>query len=111
LHRLGTPRGDDPVVYEEADEAFFVGLDKTSSEAYLLISTGDHVTSEIRCLPAEDPTVEPRLVAPRRSGHEYSVDHGEGWFYVMSNATHKNFALFRAPEEDPQEANWETLVA
>lgn len=111
LHRLGTPRGDDPVIYEEADESFFVGVDKTSSEDYLLISTGDHVTSEIRYVPAVDPTAQPRLIAARRAGHEYSVDHGEGWFYVMSNASHKNFALFRAPEDDPQESSWQTLVA
>ena len=110
LHRLGTPRGDDKVVYEEAEESFFVGIDKTSSERYLLVSTGDHVTSEIRYLPADEPAAQPRLIATRRKGHEYSVDHGEGFFYVMSNATHKNFALFRAPETDPTQSRWEPLV-
>jgi oligopeptidase B len=109
-HRLGTPPSDDPVVYEEADESFFVHLDKTSSERYLLISTGDHVTSEVRYLPADHPDAELRLFAPRRRGHEYSVDHGEGWFYVMSNARHKNFALLKAPEHQPEQAHWQTVI-
>lgn len=110
LHRLGTPRADDVTIYEEQDESFFVGIDKTSSEAFLLISTGDHVTSEIRCLPADRPDAEPVIFASRRSGHEYSVDHGEGFFYVMSNAVHRNFALLRTPQATPEEAHWETLV-
>ena len=80
LHTIGTSPGDDWIVYEETDEAFFVNIDKTSSEAFLLITTGDHVTSEVRCLPAYDPKAEPRLFSQRRPGHEYSVDHGEGWF-------------------------------
>jgi oligopeptidase B len=111
LHKLGTPRDDDPVVYEESVESFFVGIDQTTSDAYVLISTGDHVTSEIRYLPSDDPYAEPRLVAARRTGHEYSMDHGEGRFYFMSNAAHRNFALYRAPEKSPEEAHWETLLA
>lgn len=111
LHRLGTPRAEDAIVYEEADDAFFVGLEKTTSEAFILITTGDHVTSEIRFLPAVDPGAVPKLFAARRSGHEYSIDHGEGYFYVMSNASHKNFALLRTRQDAPGEEHWETLVA
>jgi oligopeptidase B len=110
LHRLGTPIADDPVIYEEQDESFFVGIDKTTSDAYLIISTGDHVTSEIRYVSADDPAGELGLFAARRPGHEYSVDHGEGVFYFMSNAAHENFALLRAPEATPDEPHWETLL-
>jgi oligopeptidase B len=110
LHRLGGSPEADTVVYEEPDEAFFVGIDKTTSEAYLIVSTGDHVTSEVYCLPADAPESALTVFAPRRAGHEYSVDHGEGFFYVMSNASHKNFALLRTPEAKPQESHWETLL-
>ncbi|MEQ8859407.1 MAG: S9 family peptidase [Pseudomonadales bacterium] len=110
LHALGTPSDRDHTVYEECDESFFVGIDKTSSEEFLLISAGDHVTSEIRWLPADAPDAAPELFAPRRTGHEYSVDHGEGFFYVMSNADHKNFALLRAPQAAPEQAHWQTLI-
>jgi oligopeptidase B len=111
LHRLGTAAGTDAVVYEEPDESFFVGIDKTSSNAYLIISTGDHVTTEAYYLPADSPDAALRMFAPRRAGHEYWVDHGDGFFYVMSNAGHRNFAMLRAPEATPQEAHWETLLA
>jgi oligopeptidase B len=44
-HKLGTPLSKDVVVYEEADDAFFVGIDETQSEAFIQISAGDHVTT------------------------------------------------------------------
>ncbi len=111
LHDLYTPRADDTVIYQEDTESFFVGIDRTSSERYLLVTTGDHVTSEVRYLPADDPRADLRLIAERRAGHEYSVDHGQGFFYVMSNGSHKNFALLKAPEQTPEENHWQTVVA
>jgi oligopeptidase B len=111
LHRLHTSTADDRFLYEEADESFFVGIDKTSSGAYILVSSGDHVTSEVHFLPAREPQAALTVIAPRRTGHEYSVDHGEGYFYFLSNAGHKNFVLLRAPESAPDEAQWETLLA
>ncbi|MEZ5557285.1 MAG: S9 family peptidase [Pseudomonadales bacterium] len=111
LHRVGTPLDRDRVLYEESDEAFFVGLDTTSSEAFLLITTGDHTTTEVRCLPTDDPEAEPLLIAPRRTGHDYHVDHGEGSFYVLSNAAHRNFGIYRAPQAAPAEDNWERLIS
>lgn len=110
VHTLGTPNDDDTVIYEEADESFFVGIDKTSSDAFLLVTSGDHVTSEVRAIPAADPFATPRLFAARRTGHEYSVDHGDGFFYVMSNATHRNFALQRCRDDCTGESDWQPLV-
>jgi len=111
VHRLHTSTGQDRIVYEETNESFFVGVDKTASDDYVIISSGDHVTSESFFLPADDPAAAIAAFTPRRAGHEFSVDHGEGWFYFLSNATHKNFALLRAPVATPGEAHWETLIA
>ena len=110
-HKLGEPLDTDKVIYTEASESFFVGIDETQSETYLLISSGDHVTSEVRYFKADEPNAEPRLIAPRRDGHEYDVDHREGRFYIHSNRDHKNFALFSAPQADPQETTWEVVMA
>ena len=75
LHVLGQPVSQDTVVYEEADSGFFVGLSITTSREYVIIGSGDHVTSEVRLIPASDPRSAAILVSPRRTGHEYSVDH------------------------------------
>ena len=109
-HKLGEPLSRDQVVYTEPSESFFVGVDETQSEAYLLITSGDHVTSEVRYFRADEPDSAPQIMAPRRHGHEYDVDHREDCFYIRSNRAHKNFALLSAPDTDPQEANWETVL-
>ena len=111
LHRLGHPVEEDPVLYEEADEAFFVGVDETRDRAFHVISSGDHVTSELRVLPAHDPLAPPRLVAPRRPGHEYELDHAHGRFWIRTNDVHRNFRLVSAPAEDPGPGSWREEIA
>ena len=64
----------------------------------------------MRLIPADNPTAEPVLVSPRRTGHDYSMDHQGDRFVIMTNDTHKNFRLAIAPEDDPKEASWETLL-
>lgn len=110
LHRLGTPRADDAIVYEEPDESFFVHLEETQSEKYIQITSGDHVTTETRLIPADAPAETPLLVAERRSGHEYHLDHREGRFFIRSNDQHKNFRLAVTDEATPTESNWQTLI-
>ncbi len=109
-HRLGTPLIEDRVLYEEADESFFVGIDESQSERWIMITAGDHVTTETHLLPADDPAATPRLVTPRRTGHEYHLDHREGRFYIRTNDRHQNFRLAVAPEDNPEETAWETLI-
>ena len=109
-HRIGEPIDKDTIVYEETDESFFVGIGETQSEAFILISAGDHVTSEVRYLPADSPDANPMLISARRAGHEYDVDHREGFFYIRSNARHKNFELFRTPIDTPEESRWECVI-
>ena len=53
---------------------------------------------------------EPALVSPRRTGHEYWVDHQGDRFVIRTNDTHKNNRLVTAPENDPTEKSWTPLV-
>ncbi len=109
-HTVGGPVEDDAVVYEETDPGFFVGVSGTNSDEYIIIGAGDHVTSEYRLIDADDLEAEPVLVAPRRPGHDYSIDHQGDRFVIMTNDSHQNFRLATAPEDDPTEAAWETLL-
>ena len=109
-HVVGQPVEEDCVVYEETDPGFFVGLSMTTSREYILVGAGDHVTSEVRLIPASDPGSTPLLVSPRRTGHQYSVDHQGDRFVIRTNDTHKNTRLATAPAHDPTEKSWAPLV-
>ncbi len=109
-HVLGEPVGQDAVVYVEDDPGFFVRVYVTASREYIVVGAGDIVTTEIRLIPASDPGAEPLLVAPRRAGHEYDVDHQGDRFVIRTNDRHKNSRLATAPADDPTEKAWAPLV-
>jgi len=108
LHRLGTDATDDAALYHEDDEGFRVSVGLTSAENWIVIASGDHVTSEVRLVPAGDPTAAPILVSPRLPEREYDVDEHEGWLYIRTNDTHPNFRLARARIETP--GRWEEVL-
>ncbi len=103
---------DDVLIYEEPDDGFFVSVGTTSSEAFILISAGDHETSETLIIPAGDPTATPTVVEPRTVGLRYSVEHWDGRFVILTNADDAiDFKLVEAPVETPGRAHWKDFVA
>ncbi|MBX9795328.1 S9 family peptidase [Sphingomonas sp.] len=108
LHRLGTDPADDVELFKEADEGFRVGLAETSDRQWLVIATGDHVTSEVYLLPAADPLAPLKLVAARLPGREYDVDVRDGQLFIHTNDTHPNFRLCTARLDTPDQ--WDELI-
>lgn len=112
-HVVGTPAAEDKLVYEEKDEGFFVGVGKTQSGKWLVISSHDHQTSECWLIPADAPDTTPRLVAPREDGVEYDLDHDatQNRFLILTNADGaEDFKIVEAPEADPSGANWRDVI-
>lgn len=108
-HRLGDDPKNAKLLYREADIGFGVGVGITAQEDWIVIGTGDNVTSEVRLVPANDPTAEPILIAPRKEGRQYSVDIRDGVIYVLTNDDHVNFRVATASLQKPGE--WKTLIA
>ncbi len=109
LHVIGTPVSEDKTLYKEEDQSFGVGAGLSAQEDWLVIATGDNETSEVRLVPAANPTATPILVRPRKKGVEYSVDVRDGELWVLTNDDHINFRLAMAKLESPGE--WQTVIA
>jgi len=108
FHTLGQT-GEDPTVYEEKDNAFFIGIGKSQDRSHFIVATGTNVTSEVRLIPTADPAATPVLVAPRKTGLQYDVDVREGRLYIRANDTHRNFRVATATLAKPGE--WSELIA
>ncbi len=108
-HRLGSDPAEDVELYHEDDEGYRVGVGETQSGKWLVISTGDHITSEVRLLPAGNPFADPILVAPRQEGREYDVEEHDGTLFIHTNDTHTNFRLCTARIDAPGE--WVERIA
>jgi oligopeptidase B len=107
-HTLGA--GNHDLVYEEKDEAFNVGVGKTRSLRYLVMSVGSHTTSEARYLPADQPGGDWKLVAPRIAEQEYDIDHHGDSFYIRVNDKGRTFRLVKAPVTSPGRESWQEVV-
>ncbi|MBH1991433.1 MAG: S9 family peptidase [Sphingomonadaceae bacterium] len=109
LHWLGQSVDTDVELFHEDDEGFRVSIGLTSSEKWIVLSTGDHVTTEAWLVPADNPTAAPMLVAGRLPGREYDVDEHDGTLYIRTNDVHPNFRLVKASLDAP--ARWEEIIA
>ena len=113
-HVLGTPVEEDVVVHHETDERFWTGLGRTRSDRFLMRVSESKTTSEYAVLDADDPTGEFRVVAPRREGVEYSLEHavigGRDRFLVLHNDGAENYALASAPVDATSHTQWEPLL-
>jgi oligopeptidase B len=107
-HVVGTPASADVIIHEEADERFWVGVELTRSERFILIDIHSKVTSEVRVIPASNPTGEPAVVAPRRQGVEYSVEHHGHRFLILHNDGAEDFALAYTSADAP--GDWVSMI-
>ena len=113
-HELGADPADDVVVFHEPDERFWTSMGRTRSDRFLVIGVGSKTTSEYRVLDASDPTGEFHVVAPRRQGVEYGLEHaviaGEDCFLVLHNDGAQNFTLARTPVDATSHEQWVPLL-
>ncbi|HET9355421.1 MAG TPA: S9 family peptidase [Sphingomicrobium sp.] len=109
-HRIG----DDPAMavtlYEEKDDiAFSVGVDRTTDDSLITISTGNNSSNEVRFVPADRPTAAPTLIRPRKPDLQYEVDASHGKLWILTNDNHVNFRIASADPAKP--ADWSEVVA
>ena len=103
-HELGTDVTSDALLYREDDPTFSVSVFASDSKAFIILHSGSFETSEVRYLRAGDPTGDFTLVARRRPGVQYSLEHAGDDFLVLTNEDAVNFKLLAIPVADPR---WE----
>lgn len=111
-HAIGTPVEDDVLVYEEKDTGYYVGVGQTQSGRFIQIDAHDHQTNEVYLIDADTPYGPMQLVAPRRHGHEYQVEHHDGRLIITTNSGGaEDFRICETPLDALGEENWREIVA
>jgi len=95
-HQLGAAQPD-PLVYEEKDHSYYMGVRKSRSEKLLFIDLRSTQQSEVRYANAADLKLRFKPVLPREADLEYEVDHLGQNFIIRTNWRAPNFRIVRAP--------------
>jgi oligopeptidase B len=116
-HVVGTPADRDVIVFEEADERFWLSVGSTRSDRYVQIHTSSKLTSEVWMLDAADPAGEFTVIAPRREGVEYEVEDAGDRLLILHNDGAENFEIATSPlpgegagSGEPGAGTWTPLV-
>ncbi len=110
-HKVGTSYKMDAIVSEEKDETFYTGIYKTKSNRYLVIWAGSTLTNHYQVLDANTPEGKFKEFTPRERGLEYSIDHYQNKFYVVTNWDALNFRLMETSETKTTKENWKDKIA
>jgi oligopeptidase B len=101
----------DTLICAEEDGGFFLSMHLSQSEQLVFLHSADHVTSEVRFLPADDFSSAPTLICPRETGHEYEVEHYQDQLLIRSNKRQANFDLYTAPLIANSLSQWQVFLA
>ena len=110
-HILGTAAGEDVIVYEEKEVENYIGVSKTKSDQYILITSQATLSSEIKWIAADKPDDAFAIFQPRIKDVLYEVDHANDLFYIRTNLNAKNFKIITCREDKKEAENWIDIVS
>ena len=97
-HVLGTDPKSDPVVYEEKDHSFYLTVDESGDERFVLIRLRSTTETEMRVIDAAEPAAAPKVFAARTKDHLYDADHIAGRWIVRTNRNAPNYRMMTVPD-------------
>jgi oligopeptidase B len=107
-HVLGSTT--DELLYEETDALYRIWTYRSSDKKLIVLMSASSITTEARYLPSDQPSGPWKIFLSREPGHEYSLDHREGLFYVVTNRDAKNFRLVTTAVDKPAPENWKVVL-
>jgi oligopeptidase B len=112
-HELNTPAAADVLVLEEPDAEYTVSVGRSRDDQMIVVMLNSSMTSEVRFVPADDPTAELRVLEARRHGIEYGVEHfvdgqARAWWLKITNEDATDFRLLARPVAGGE---WREIVA
>jgi oligopeptidase B len=110
-HKVGTDSAKDELVYEEKDQSFYNGVYRSKSGEFIIIWNSSTLVNDYHILSANNPDGEFNNFSPRGTEHEYSIDHYQDKFYIITNWEAKNNRLMETSENATDMGNWKEVIA
>ena len=98
------------MVYHEKDDTFYSGVYRSKSGDYIIIYNVSTLVSDFHILNADKPDGDFVNFSPREKEHEYSIDHYQDKFFIISNWDAKNNRLMETSETKTSKKNWKEVI-
>lgn len=109
-HTLGESESD-VLIYTETDGGFFLQLEKSKDQQYILMNLVNFTTTEVRYVNAHKPLDPWQVFQPRVPELIYKVASHGNQFFVLSNHEAANFCLLRTPSDRTEMSYWQPVLA
>jgi len=109
-HELGNAAPNDVMVYHETDPSFYVGVNKSKSDKYIIIEESSTIVSDYHILNADNPKGAFKPFTPRGTEHEYYIEHYKDKFYILTNHEATNFRLMEVAEDATTIKKWKEII-
>ena len=110
-HKMGSDFHNDELVYTENDEAYYIGVSRSKSGEYIIIYNSSTLVSDYHILRADVPDGKFKNFSLRGTAHEYSIDHYQNKFYIITNWNAKNNSLMETAENATDISQWKEVIA
>lgn len=107
LHRLGDTT--DQLLYTEPDERFWLSVDTSRDDRFVIVSASSKNTSETWLIDSRDASMNLRSIAGRRDEIEYDVEVATDRLFIVHNDGAADFALAEAPLDADSPQQWRTI--
>ncbi|WP_295229227.1 S9 family peptidase [uncultured Chryseobacterium sp.] len=110
-HQLGTDPSEDVLIFHEEDDTFDVNVFKTKSLKYIFIASSSTISDEHRFITSDDVFADWTVIQPRIDDLEYSVEHYEDEFYIITNADEAtNFKIVKTTITQCSMEHWVDVI-
>ena len=109
-HKLGIDSKNDVMVYHERDIEFYTGVYRSKSGEFIILWNSSTLVSDYHILRTDDPDGDFINFTPRGTDHEYSIEHYNDKFYIVTNWEAKNNRLMETPIEATDISQWKEVI-
>jgi oligopeptidase B len=108
-HKIGSSKPDE-MIYHEKDNTFYNGVYRSKSGEFIIIYHSNTLVNDYQILNANDPDGRFKNFTARGTEHEYSIEHYQDKFFIITNWEAKNNRLMETSENATEMKNWKEVI-
>ena len=108
-HKIGSSKPDE-MIYHEKDNTFYNGVYRSKSGEFIIIYHSNTLVNDYQILNANDPDGKFKNFTARGTEHEYSIEHYQDKFFIITNWKAKNNRLMETSENATEMKNWKEVL-